>query len=60
MEHTSVEVLLLWVALGANLWAAKECFLRMGGVVGAAIAGMSVGAAFGLAVDLFMIFFSLA
>lgn len=59
MEHTGLEVLLMWLALGFNIWVAKECFVKMEGVFAALLVGLNAGAAFGNAVGLFMLFFSI-
>lgn len=58
MDYTNVELLLLWVALGITLWAAKECLVRMGGILEATLFGISAGAALGIATNLFMFFSS--
>ena len=57
MEYTSLDVLLMWAALGISLWAAKECLINMGGVLEAILFGISMGAALGIATNLFMILF---
>ena len=54
MEHTGLEVLLMWLALGFNIWVAKECFVKMEGVFAALLVGLNAVAAFGNAVGLFM------